>query len=178
MKIITRPVTAAARGRDMTLVWGVHDFPTGKIMLALSAEGVCAIGLGCRDDYLRKHFPKANLVEDPKVTERAARELARLWPHKMDRFSYPLVLYGTPFQIKVWKALLKIKSGTTVSYGDIARKIGAPAAVRAVGSAVGRNHLSILVPCHRVVNRQSRIVNYGWGPALKKALLKGEGILL
>lgn len=177
MKIITHPVTAAARGRDLTLVWGVHDFPTGKIMVALSSEGICAIGINCRDEYLQKHFPKANLIEDQKITEKAAREIARLWPHRMDQISMPLVLYGTLFQIKVWKALLKIKCGTTVTYGDIAKKIGSPAAVRAVGSAVGKNNLSILVPCHRVVNRQSGVVNYGWGAAMKKALLKGEGVL-
>jgi len=177
MKIITHPVTAAARGRGLTLVWGVHDFPAGKIMVALSSEGLCAIGIGCRDDYLQKHFPRANLIEDQAITRKAAREIAGLWPRKMDQFSIPLVLYGTPFQIKVWKALLKIKCGTTATYGDIAKKIGSPAAVRAVGSAVGKNHLSILVPCHRVVNRQSRIVNYGWGAAMKKALLKGEGVL-
>lgn len=177
MKIISHPVTAAQRGRDLTLVWGVHDFPTGKIMVALSAEGLCAIGINCRDEYLQKHFPRAYLVEDQKITQKVAREVAKLWPRKMDQISVPLVLYGTPFQIKVWKALLKIKCGQTVTYGDIAKKLGSPAAVRAVGSAVGKNNLSIIVPCHRVVNKQSAIVNYGWGAAQKKALLKGEGVL-
>jgi len=177
MKIITHPVTAARRGCDLTLVWGVHDFPTGKIMVALSAEGLCAVGINCRDEYLQKHFPRAYLIEDQKITRAAAKEVAGLWPRKMDQISIPLVFYGTPFQIKVWKALLKIKCGTTVTYGDIAKKIGSPSAVRAVGSAVGKNNLSIIVPCHRVVNKQSAVVNYGWGAAQKKALLKGEEAL-
>lgn len=177
MKIISHPSTRAQRGRNLTLVWGVHDFPTGQILIALSAEGLCWLGIGCGEKDLAKNWPGANLVQDPKVTQKAAKEIAKLWPHKMDQLSVPVVLYGTDFQLKVWKALLKIKCGKTVTYGDIARKIGQPAAVRAVGFAVGRNTVSIIVPCHRVVNLQSHIVNYGWGAAAKKALLKGEGAL-
>ena len=84
------------------------------------------------------------------------------------------MLYGTAFQLKVWKELLAIKSGATVTYEHIAKKIGKPKAVRAVGSAVGKNTVSIVVPCHRVVNKSSSKISYGWGPAVKKALLKGE----
>lgn len=177
MKVIAKPLPKAARGRGLTLVWGVHPFPTGKILVALSAEGLCWLGINCGRDRLAKEWPGAQLVEDEKVTAKAAKEIAKLWPGNMDKISVPLVLYGTPFQLKVWKELLKIKPGKLVTYGDIAKKIGKPAAVRAVGSAVGRNTLSIVVPCHRVVNKDGGIVNYGWGPAMKKSLLKGEGAI-
>lgn len=176
MKIITRPSTRATRGRNLTLVWGTHDFPTGRIQVALSAEGLCWIGLDCGVEVLKKNWPGANLVEDPKTTEKTARAIAKGWPRSFDALPVPLVLYGTPFQIKVWKELLKIKSGDTVTYQHIARKLGNPQGMRAVGGAVGKNPVSIVVPCHRVINKDGGKINYGWGPAAKKALLKGEGV--
>ena len=148
------------------------------MLVALSAEGLCWIGLNCGAKDLAKNWPGANLVEDRKLTEKAARDIAKAWQKGWPQASalgLPLVLCGTAFQIRVWKELLKIKSGQTVTYADIARKIGKPAAVRAVGSAVGKNPLSIIVPCHRVVNTSGNKISYGWGPAMKKALLKAEG---
>ena len=180
LKIVTHTTTRAARGKGLTLVWGLHDFPLGKLLVALSAEGLCWIGLNCGEKDLAKNWAGANLIEDRKLTEKTARDIAKAWqkgwPQHAGGMSVPLVLYGTAFQIKVWKELLKIKSGQTVTYADIARKIGKPAAVRAVGSAVGKNTLSLIVPCHRVVNTLGSKISYGWGPAMKKALLKAEGV--
>lgn len=180
MKVITHTTTRAARGKGLTLVWGLHDFALGKMLVALSSEGVCWIGINCGEKDLAKNWPGANLIEDAKITAKPARELAAAWkkgwPQRAGDLSVPLVLYGTAFQIKVWKELLKIKSGAVVTYADIARKVGRPAAVRAVGSAVGKNTLSIIVPCHRVVNTSGNKISYGWGPAMKKALLKAEGV--
>ena len=180
MKVITHTTTRAARGKNLTLVWGVHEFPAGKLLVALSAEGICWIGLNCGEKDLAQNWAGANLIEDQKMTEKPAREIASAWkkgwPQNADGIKQPLVLYGTAFQIKVWKELLKIKSGKTVTYADIARKVGAPTAVRAVGSAVGKNTLSLIVPCHRVVNTSGNKISYAWGPAVKKALLKAEGV--
>lgn len=179
MKVITHVTTRAARGKNLTLVWGLHEFDQGKLLVALSAEGICWIGLNCGEKDLAKNWPGANLVQDQKLTEKPAKQLMNLWhkgwPQKDAVPAQPLVLYGTAFQIKVWKELLKIKSGKTVTYADLARKIGKPSAVRAVGSAVGKNTLSLIVPCHRVVNTSGSKVSYAWGPAVKKALLKAEG---
>jgi len=174
MKVIARTASKAQRGRNLTLVWGVHPFPAGKILVALSADGICWLGINCGVSDLKRNWPGAELVEDQKVTAKAAREIAKLWPAGMQKLSIPVVLYGTSFQLKVWKELLKIKSGSTVTYQDIARKVGRPKAVRAVGSAVGKNTVSILVPCHRVVNKASNRVNYAWGAKVKLALLRGE----
>jgi AraC family transcriptional regulator, regulatory protein of adaptative response / methylated-DNA-[protein]-cysteine methyltransferase len=174
MKVIAKIAPKSTRGRNLTLVWGIHDFPVGKILVALSAEGLCWLGINCGREALAKNWPGAELVEDHQVTRKTAAEIAKLWPDNLEKLSIPLVLYGTPFQLKVWKELLKIKSGSLSTYQEVARKIGKPKAVRAVGSAVGRNTVSIVVPCHRVVNKDSGRINYGWGATVKLALLKGE----
>lgn len=174
MKVIQHLASRAARGRNLTICYGIHDFPIGKLLVALTAEGLCWIGVNCGVEKLREGWKGAELVEDKAATSRTAREIAKLWPKNMDKLSVPVVLYGTAFQLKVWKELLKIKPGSTVTYAELAKKIGKPHAARAVGSAVGKTPVSIVVPCHRVVNKDSAVINYGWGPVIKKALLKGE----
>jgi AraC family transcriptional regulator of adaptative response/methylated-DNA-[protein]-cysteine methyltransferase len=174
MKVIPHQASRAARGKNLTICYGIHDFPVGNILVALTAEGLCWLGINCGVARLRENWKGAELVEDKAATAQAAREIAHCWPTKLERLSTPVVLYGTEFQLKVWKELLRIKPGSTVTYQQIAKKIGKPKAVRAVGSAVGKNTVSIVVPCHRVVNKSPGRINYGWGPAVKKALLKGE----
>jgi AraC family transcriptional regulator of adaptative response/methylated-DNA-[protein]-cysteine methyltransferase len=174
MKVIQHISSRALRGQAITLVWGVHPFPVGKILIALSAEGLCWLGFNCGEKELRKNWPKAELVEDQALTATPAAEIARLWPKNLERLSTPVVLYGTAFQLKVWSALLGIKPGFLVTYEDVARKIGKPKAVRAAASAVGKNPVSLVVPCHRVVNRDQSKVNYGWGADLKRTLLARE----
>ncbi len=176
MKVIQHTASRTTRGKNLTIVYGIHDFPVGNILVALTAEGLCWLGINCDVAKLHENWKGAELVEDKAATTKAAREIAKLWPDSLHKLSIPIVLYGTAFQLKVWKELLHIKSGSTVTYEHIARKIGKPKAVRAVGSAVGRNTVSIVVPCHRVVNKSSDRINYGWGPAIKKALLKGEKV--
>ena len=174
MKVITKTASKASRGRGLRLTWGIHPFPVGEILVALSAEGLCWLGINCGGGRLAREFPGAHLTQDAQATEAVAAEIAGLWPERLERLSVPLVLYGTEFQLKVWKELLRIKSGSLSTYAAVARRIGKPKAVRAVGSAVGRNTVSIVVPCHRVVNKGSGRINYGWGPDIKLALLKGE----
>jgi AraC family transcriptional regulator of adaptative response/methylated-DNA-[protein]-cysteine methyltransferase len=174
MKVIQHTASRAARGRNLTIVYGIHTFPTGKILVAMTAEGLCWLGINCGEAKLRENWKGAELIRDDAFTAKTAKEIGKRWPDSLEKLSVPVVLYGTVFQLKVWKELLKIKSGSTVTYHDIARKIGKPKAVRAVGSAVGKNTVSIVVPCHRVINKNASRVNYGWGPAMKLALLKGE----
>jgi AraC family transcriptional regulator of adaptative response/methylated-DNA-[protein]-cysteine methyltransferase len=176
MKIIQHKSARATRGKHLTLVWGIHSFPAGEILVALSHEGICWLGINCKFADLQKNWPGAEFVEDEKLTGKAAREIAKLWPRDLGALSIPVVLYGTEFQLKVWRELLKIKPGATLTYARLAQKIGKPSAVRAVGSAVGKNTVSIVVPCHRVINTSGTKISYGWGPAVKIALLKGEGV--
>lgn len=176
MKVIFKIAPKASRGRNLTLLWGVHDFPTGKILVALSHEGLCWLGLDCGVKALEKHWPGANFIHDDKATAKVVLEIAKCWPQKMAALSVPVVLSGTDFQLRVWREILKIKPGTTATYAAIAKKIGKPSAMRAVGTATGANPVSVVVPCHRVVNKSSGKISYAWGPALKKVLLKSEGV--
>lgn len=175
MKVIAKTATKAARGKNLEITWGLHDFPTGEIMVAQTDEGICYLGINCGEKKLAKEWPGATLTRDDKATAKTAKEILKGWPGDFSNVTMPLVLYGTDFQLKVWRELLKIKSGKTTTYQDIAKKLGKPTASRAVGSAVGKNTISIVVPCHRVINKSGSRVNYAWGPEIKLALLKGEG---
>jgi AraC family transcriptional regulator of adaptative response/methylated-DNA-[protein]-cysteine methyltransferase len=168
-------IPRASRGRDMTIVWGFHATPFGRLLVAQSAKGICWAGLNCTEVHFKKEWPRAEFIEDAKLTARAAKDIIAVVRGKKPQM--PVALYGTPFQVKVWKELLKINCGATVTYQDIAKRIGKPKAVRAVGSAVGKNTISILVPCHRVVNKTGAGMKYAWGPEVKRALLKAEGAL-
>jgi methylated-DNA-[protein]-cysteine S-methyltransferase len=92
-------------------------------------------------------------------------------------FDAPLALHGTPFQRRVWQALLAVRFGETISYGELARRVGAPRAVRAVGAAVGRNPISVIVPCHRIIGSDGSLTGYAGGLERKRRLLRLEGSL-
>ena len=108
----------------------------------------------------------------------AAREQLAAYEHgRLTRFSLPLALHGTPFQRRVWDALQGVAHGQTISYAQLAARIGAPAAVRAVGAAVGRNPISVIVPCHRIVGSDGSLTGYAGGLERKRSLLEREGCL-
>jgi AraC family transcriptional regulator of adaptative response/methylated-DNA-[protein]-cysteine methyltransferase len=121
-------------------------------------------------DNLHKSWEKARLSENPAVTKSVAENIFS--PHSKD----PLKLFvkGTPFQIKVWEALLKIPFGALTTYQSIATAIENPAAIRAVGTAVGANPIAFLIPCHRVILQEAIIGQYRWGTTRKKALIGWE----
>jgi len=103
-----------------------------------------------------------------------AKQLAEYDAGRRDRFELPLALAGTVFQRRVWQALLEVPCGTTISYAELARRVGAPRGVRAVGAAVGRNPVSVIVPCHRVVGSDGSLTGYAGGLERKRALLARE----
>ncbi|ULX52501.1 cysteine methyltransferase [Cupriavidus taiwanensis] len=114
---------------------------------------------------------------DATVLERAAAELAEYFDGRRDTFTVPLRFGGSPFQQRVWQALLEIPCGATASYGELARTLGLPPThARAVGGAVGRNPLSVIVPCHRVLGSAGALTGYAGGIERKRALLRREGI--
>jgi methylated-DNA-[protein]-cysteine S-methyltransferase len=149
------------------------DSPLGRILL--TSDGARLTGLHFERD---KYFPRigADWQESPRapVLVRAAREIGEYFAGERDRFDLPLAPQGTPFQQRVWEALLGIRCGETTTYGEIARRIGAPRSVRAVGAAVGRNPISIIVPCHRVVGSTGALTGYAGGLERKRALLERE----
>ncbi len=171
------PGEYAAMGAGLSIRWAIHATPLGEALFAMSKRGLCALYFvesleekPAQLARLRADWPKAELLEDPTATAPAAREINR---RMMGAGQEPLgvLLKGTPFQIKVWEALLRIPCGDVTSYGEIARAIGAPAACRAVGGAVAANKISYLIPCHRVLRESGAIGGYHWGLPRKRAAL-------
>ncbi|GAB3479109.1 methylated-DNA--[protein]-cysteine S-methyltransferase [Polaromonas eurypsychrophila] len=156
-----------------------YESPLGSIIIAATAEGLAGLWFDGQ-----RHLP-AELVgpavwpSDPEhpVLKEVIRQLSEYFAGQRIEFDVPLDLaYGTAFQQSVWQALLKIPQGGTASYSEVSARIGKPAAVRAVGAAVGRNPVSIIVPCHRVMGANGSLTGYAGGLERKSALLKLEGV--
>ena len=167
------------KGEGLTIKYGFHPSPFGECLLATTARGICGFFFVKNRDRkdplaeLRFFWQKADIVEDPH----ASGELVdRIFNPSFGNPSAPLhlVLNGTNFQIKVWEALINIPFGAVVSYEDVAIQVGIPGATRAVGSAVGKNPISFIIPCHRVIRKSADFGNYGGGTARKKAILGWE----
>lgn len=146
--------------------------PLGPLTLAATARGLAAALF----DAQRHHPGELPAPENPAhpVLAQAAREFAEYFAGRRRHFTVPLDPQGTPFQQQVWRALLAIAPGRTTSYGALAAQLGRPAAARAVGAAVGRNPVSIIVPCHRVVGSDGALTGYAGGLPRKQALLSLE----
>jgi methylated-DNA-[protein]-cysteine S-methyltransferase len=147
--------------------------PLGTLLLARTANGLAGVWFEGQ-----KHHPDPLTVArrpDDALLRRAADQLHAYFAGETLAFDVPLDLQGTPFQRRVWQALLAIPGGETRSYGEIAQALGSAAAVRAVGGAVGRNPASVIVPCHRVIGSDGSLTGYAGGVERKRALLKLEG---
>ena len=141
--------------------------PVGDLLL--TSDGVALTGL-----YLNGATPPAGAVEDAARFGEVIAELAAYFAGDLTAFTVPVAPRGTPFQERVWAALPSIPHGTTISYGEQARRLGVPNASRAVGAANGRNPVSIVVPCHRVIGGNGALTGYGGGIERKKWLLDFE----
>lgn len=155
--------------------------PLGDVLLLARAGRLSGLYfVGQRDDpgpgtaIALAELPASDTSADRRVLERARDQVDAYFAGRSSSFDLPLDLHGTPFQQSVWQALLTIPFGRTVSYGDIATSCGRPAAVRAVGRAVGSNPVSIIVPCHRVIGRDGSMTGFGGGIERKQALLALE----
>ena len=169
------------RGAGLELAYGFHSSPFGEALLIASERGLAGLAFvdedkgQTRQDALAdmmQRWPKAHYAEATARTAPYARQIFG-WETSRDR-PVRLVMIGTDFDVRVWEALLKIPMGRAVSYTDIARHIGAPTAQRAVGSAVGRNPISFVVPCHRVLRGDGSLGGYHWGVTRKRALIGWE----
>ena len=155
----------------------LDDSPLGRLLVAWSSAGVCWVSVGGRDGEMMAGLERAF----PRVIAEAARGVSYLddvlrYLGRLDGPSptFALDLRGTPFQRDVWRALRAIPGGQTRSYAEIARDIGRPDAVRAVGSACGANSVAVVIPCHRVVRGDGGLGGYRWGLEVKRALLDRE----
>jgi AraC family transcriptional regulator, regulatory protein of adaptative response / methylated-DNA-[protein]-cysteine methyltransferase len=174
------PGEVKTRGEGLTIRYGLHSTPFGRCLLYLTERGIC--GLSFVQETMSEtqlvaalvtRWPGARVVESRETTRPVTEQIFAAPPA---REPAPLHLYvrGTNFQMQVWQALIRIPLGKAVTYADIARSIGMPAASRAVGNAVGRNPIPYLIPCHRVIRSLGEFGNYGEGPLRKKAILGWE----
>jgi methylated-DNA-[protein]-cysteine S-methyltransferase len=153
------------------ICYRMHESPLGRLLLAASDAGLCGVYF---EEH--RHFPGAqgwHEGEHPHLT-RAAMQLDGYFNGSLRAFDLPLDLQGTPFQQAVWRHLSTVAYGATASYLSHARAIGADRAVRAVGSAIGRNPLAIIIPCHRIVGSDGRLTGYAGGLERKRYLLTFE----
>jgi methylated-DNA-[protein]-cysteine S-methyltransferase len=152
------------------------DSPLGPMLLARTATGVAGMWFEGQKAHPGELPAVPHDPHDPLLKE-AAQQLQDYFAGRREQFDLPLDLQGTPFQQIVWQALLRIPPGGTRTYAAIAREVGAPLAVRAVGAAVGRNPVSVIVPCHRVLGHDGSLTGYAGGLHRKQALLEIEGVL-
>lgn len=169
-------------GENIVIFFAIGICSLGNILVAQSEKGICAITLGDDADNLlvdlQKQFPHAELIGANKEFEKIVAQVIGFIEFPLQPLSLPLDIQGTIFQQKVWKALMEIPFGYTVTYQDIANKIGSPKAYRAVANACGANKLAVAIPCHRVVRQNGEISGYRWGIERKAKLLQNEQKLI
>lgn len=166
------------RGRGLEMTWSVEQTPLGEALLVANPRGLCAIsfvdgGVEPALDEVRARWPEAAFAHRPQALREAAGELRRRMAGETGR-PLGIVLKGTPLQLRVWEALLRIPSGRVASYAEVARLAERPGAVRAVASAVAANPLGYLIPCHRVIRSTGALGEYHWGSDRKLALIALE----
>lgn len=166
------PGDYATGAAGLVIRWGYFQTPFGEALVMATDRGIC--GLGFTEEFgrdwsmtdLTARWPQAQYIEDqsiaPLVSEAMAGRSARLH------------LIGAPFQLKVWEALLQVPSGHVTTYSELGKAVGHPTAQRAIGTAVGRNPISFLVPCHRALRKSGGLGGYHWGLPVKRAILAWE----
>ena len=169
------PGEYARKGDGLTINYGQFGSPFGQVLAMGTHKGLCGlafcdeVGEGAAMADLTSRWPAARFVENPAALEK--------WVNAAfgGTGQASLYLIGAPFQIKVWEALLAIPTGHVSTYSDIAGAVGNPRAIRAVGTAVGRNPIGFLIPCHRAIQKSGGLGGYHWGLPVKRALLAWEG---
>jgi AraC family transcriptional regulator of adaptative response/methylated-DNA-[protein]-cysteine methyltransferase len=173
-----KPKDFRAGGKDAVIRFALGECSLGAILVAATARGVCAIALGDDPEALLREledrFPNAELIGGDDAFEQTVAKVVGLIEQPGQPQELPLDIRGTAFQQRVWAALSAIPAGTTISYRELATRIGSPQAVRAVAGACAANTLAVAIPCHRVVRNDGALSGYRWGVERKRALLKRE----
>lgn len=174
------PGEVKSGGEGWTIIFGFANSPFGRCLIAESHRGVChlsfvdanaeAAGL----DTLKAQWPQAELQRDDITASKLINHIFHPTIVKNSQIPLRAFVRGTPFQVRVWRALLQVQRGTLVSYGGLAAAVNQPTAARAVGSAVGQNSLAYLIPCHRVIRETGVLGDYRWGQVRKQAILAWE----
>ena len=163
---------------DVAITFTTVSSPIGRLLVAATARGVCAVSLGRSDvelrDALRREYPHAVISRDRHSLAEWTRRILEHLAGRQPRLDLPLDIRATAFQWQVWQALAAIPYGTTRTYAEVAKSIGRPGAVRAVARACAANPAALAIPCHRVVPSSGGVGGYRWGPARKRALVAAE----
>ncbi|MDN7246796.1 methylated-DNA--[protein]-cysteine S-methyltransferase [Planococcus shenhongbingii] len=164
---------------NLLIEWSILEHSQWKLYVAKTSKGLCYVGSPGQtfedfQKYINKRFPTAELRENRDALSPYIQELNDYFDGFRTAFTLPIDVKGTPFQEEIWQALQEIPYGQTVSYSEIAARIQRPAAVRAVGTAIGANPVLITVPCHRVIGKKGTIAGYRGGLELKSFLLELE----
>jgi AraC family transcriptional regulator, regulatory protein of adaptative response / methylated-DNA-[protein]-cysteine methyltransferase len=173
------PGAYKSRGAGLKISYGYHPSPFGVALVMVTPHGLCGMSFADVGEEalaladMTRRWPNAQYTEESAVT---APYAAQLFADQNFRPNHPLriTFIGTDFEIRVWETLLKIPVGKATTYGDIASSVGNPKAARAVGAAVGKNPMSFVVPCHRVIGKSCALTGYHWGLTRKKAILGWE----
>jgi AraC family transcriptional regulator of adaptative response/methylated-DNA-[protein]-cysteine methyltransferase len=176
------PLTYRDGGAGEAIAYACRDTALGALVMAATTRGVCFAQFGSDKaalvTQLREEFPKASIGEstmtDSVELDAWIQALEAHLAGNAPRPELPLDLRGTAFQVRVWKFLLRVPEGDVVSYGEVARGIGAPKAVRAAASACAANKIAVLIPCHRVLRGDGGLGGYRWGIERKRALIDAE----
>ncbi len=179
------------RGAGLEISYGFHDSPFGRALVAATSRGLVGLAFVNEDagdddeatfEDIRQRWPNACFTSDEVTTSGYLAQVFASTSNdcgaKPDERAIRLVLIGSDFEVRVWETLLKIPTGRAVSYGDIAKHLGKPSAARAVGTAVGRNPISFVVPCHRVLRADGGLGGYHWGITRKRAIIGWEAARL
>lgn len=169
-------------GAGWTIFFGFAKSPFGNCLIAESPRGICHLSFFENEneksalDELQREWPNATLKRKDSVAEKLAKKIFERPGDFNSQSPLRAFVRGTPFQVRVWRALLKIQPGSLTSYKRLADSIGKPTASRAVGAAVGQNPLAYLIPCHRVIHETGLFGNYHWNPIRKRAMIAWESL--
>lgn len=175
------PGEITSGGAGWTIAAGFAETPFGTCLVAEGPRGIAQLSFPPSTKWanatvaIREDWPRAKLRREDAVARKWAARLFGKAKKNPGRKPLHAVVRGSTFQVRVWRALLRVPAGSLVSYGRLARAAGCPGAARAVGTAVGQNRLAWLVPCHRVIRETGALGNYRWGPVRKRAMLAWEG---
>ena len=163
-----------AKGLGLDIFYGMHDSPFGNVFIAITSRGICKLSfikekdLSTELQILKTTWPEANISLGETKTQELIAKIFNRKKSKDEPLS--LLVQGTNFQVNVWKALLRLDTAQLCTYQDIAKSIHKPNAYRAVGTAIGRNPIAFVIPCHRVIQKSGKIGGYHWGENIKHAI--------
>lgn len=172
------PGEAKSKGTGLVISYGFHPSPFGRSLIMVTERGLCGVSFSDGDERaalqdMTARWPYAHYVHNEAATHSYASHVFHPSQWRTDR-PLRLVMIGTDFQVRVWQALLKVPTGSAMSYGALAMQVGSPKAARAVGAAVGANPVSFVIPCHRCVGANGALTGYHWGLTRKRAILGWE----